>query len=103
MPSEIRIANVDKTSVVMITFVKEMDFPNNLKDLINDQKDAMQKTLSEASQEHRQLSDNEPNETPPYFDVFITNRDDEVKNELLKDWSVISVEPQKIEMQIQLS
>ena len=41
MPSEIRIANVDKTSVVMITFVKEMDFPNNLKDLINDQKDAM--------------------------------------------------------------
>ena len=103
MPPEIRIANVDKTSVVQITFTKEMNFPDDLKDLINDQKDALQKTLHEASQESSPTANKLVDETPPYFEVYITNRDDEVSNEPLKDWSVISAEPKKIEMLIKLS
>ena len=92
MPPEIRIL-VDKTSVVQITFTKEMNFPDDLKDLINDQKDATKTTLQEASQESSSKTDKSVDETPPYFEVYITNRDDEVSNELLKDWSIVSVEP----------
>ena len=53
-----------------------MDFPDDLAEQINSQKDAFYQAFSESNQEYRAPRD----ETPPYFEVFITNRDEDVDN-----------------------
>ena len=63
-PPEIRIKEVDSKGIALIHFTNEIDFPDNLADLINEQKDAFYTALNVTDQDFYKSYLNTTEKTP---------------------------------------
>ena len=88
MPPEMRIVKITGAGVVNIEFTNVMEFPDNLKDLINEQA-----TKLEDAKRYLRGNDN-------YISLMMVSKNEEEATDNLASWEVTSVTSKGMDLQL---
>ena len=88
MPPEMRIVKITGAGVVNIEFTNAMEFPDNLKDLINEQ-------ATKSGEEKRALRGNDN-----YMSLMMVSKNEEEATDNLASWEVTLVSSKGMNLQL---